>query len=370
MIWLGAEKSLKKITQSNKKIINSFIQYCEISAGKTTANKIRQSIILIAYSLNKDLSNLTLEDIRIFLGKLNKEDYSAEYKNDIKKVLRRFLKWKYKNWNEKFNELKDTKLNKVNGKLSKQDLLTPDEMKIIINSIDSLKYKTILLLLQETACRPEEILKNLKWKDIDFNKEEIKLHSSKTGETRTIPIKDSTAHLKRYKTECFYPSPKSEEKVFDMSSQALQDFLNRIENKLKFHKHLYAYLWRHSILSRMIKVLSPKVYEKYSGHSLEMGMKTYAHLDIEDLRDELYSKVYNIEELNPKEKEEIKELKKQILEMQKDNAEVKKFIKLIKNHNKKPIAKIISKKLMNNGDFEYTLLTNKKIGNIDDKIRV
>jgi integrase len=302
----GLDSIFSKLSKKNKELITDFLKYCRITAGDSSIVKIRNKIILIADTMNKDLDKIVLEDIRDFLVSLNKCDKAIATKNDTKKVLKRFLRWKYPDWSSKFNQLSDVKLNTKNEQrnISKSDLLTPDEMRIIVSSVDSLKYKTILLLMQETANRPEELLK-LKWKDIDFNSNEVKLNSAKTKETRSIPINESIKHLQRYKTECFYETPNNDDYVFPsnlskikhLTTQGLNDFLIRLERRLQFNKHLYPYLWRHSILSRMIKTLSPKVYEMYSGHSLETGMKIYSHLDTDDLKEELYSKVYEMKEL-------------------------------------------------------------------------
>ena len=306
---------LLELSAINQKNIKTFLDYCRISASESSIIKISNKIILIADTFEKPLDKLTLNDIHNFLILLNK---AIATKNDIKKILKRFLKWKYKNWSSKFNQLMDIRLNTRQEKrdLCKNDLLTSGEMHLIFNSIDSLKYKAILLLMQETANRPEEIIK-LKWKDINFSSQEIRLNSAKTGETRTIPINQSIQHLKRYKMECFYEAPGNNDYVFPspnnknkhLKTQSLNEFLRQLENKIKFKKHLYPYLWRHSILSKMIKTLSPKVYEMYAGHSLSTGMKTYAHLDTDDLKDELFNKVYAMKEITKEENEEIKCLK-------------------------------------------------------------
>ena len=287
---------LYTFSASNKRLIKEFIEYCKITAGDNSIKKIHSKIILIADTFQKELNNLSLEDVRAFLVLLNQSDKATATKNDIKKILKRFIKWNYPNWSLKFNQLSDVKLNvKQEGRrIGKIDLLSQNEMRIIVSSVDSLKYKTILLLMEETANRPEEILK-LKWKDINFNSGEVKLHSAKTGETREIPLKETLSHLNRYRKECFFDIPRNEDYIFPspnnskehLKTQTLNRFLFELEKKLKFKKHLYPYLWRHSILSKMIKTLSPKVYEMYSGHSLETGMKTYAHLDTSDLREEL-----------------------------------------------------------------------------------
>jgi len=321
-----------------------FLEYCGITAGANSLKKIKAKLDIINYFYKGKTDNLKLEDIHKFLSWVNKSNYYAKStKNDIIKVFKRYLKWKYKDWNTRFNELKDAKLNGNDGRqIDKEDLLTPDEMNLIISATHSIKYKAILLLMQETACRPEEILRNLKWKDISWNKSEIKLYSNKTERARHIPIKNSIGHLKRYRTECFPTPPKADEMVFGLSSQALSDHLNKIEKELKLTKHLYPYLWRHSILSKMIKTLSPKVYEMYAGHSLETGMKTYAHLDTDDLREELNDKIYHIEELTPSEKEELADLRKRIENIENEKKEREEKFKTLLKKWRAEIKKQIS----------------------------
>lgn len=338
----------KKFSKKNQELIVDFLKYCGITAGDSSLVKVRNKIILIVDTIKKDLDKLNLEDIRNFLALLNKSELAIATKNDIKKTLKRFLKWKYNDWSSKFNGLLDVRCNtrQEGRQLTKGDLLTPEEMKQIVNSIDSLKYKTIVLLLEETAGRPEELLK-IKWKDINFNTNEIKLNSAKTGYTRTIPINQAINHLRRYKIECFAETPRAEDYVFPsnvakkhLAVQALHDFLGRLERRIDFPKHLYPYLWRHSILSRMIKKLSPKVYEMYSGHSLEVGMKTYSHLDTDDLKEELFKNVYNLEELTPTEREDYKQLRKEFVEFKEQTiGEIKEFRKTFAKYLKEKAKK-------------------------------
>jgi integrase len=312
------------LSKRNQRLITDFLDYCAITATETTLVKIKGKAIIIADVFQKDLGKLTLKDIRDFLRILNKSNWAISTKNDTKKVLKRFLKWKYEDWSSRFNQLDDIKINGNDQRqLSKNDLLTFDEMRIIISSIESLKYKTILLLLQETAARPQELMA-LKWRDVSLGKKEIKLHSSKTDKTRHIPINESAAHLSRYKTECFSHTPRADDFVFPspkdkrkhLTGQALQDFLDRLERRLEFRKHLYPYLWRHSILTNMIKKLSPKVYQQYAGHSLETGMRIYAHLDTDDLKEELYSKIYVIEDLTGKDNKKLKAIENRIKKLE------------------------------------------------------
>lgn len=343
---LDLEEVFNTLPSQTQSILNNFMIEVSTTTSKASQKKVFLKIVQIADILEKELTKLSDDDVTKFLALLNNSDKAVATINDTKKVLKRFLRWYYADWSKRFKSFKAEKWKcsskKEARQLVKSDLLTADEMKMIVNAAESLKMKTLLLVMQETANRPEEVLK-WKWKDIDFKKKEVKLYSSKTGETRHIPINESIAHLQRYKTECFYIPPTNEDWVFPqskypdkhMTPQDLEYYLRKIEKKLKFSKHLYPYLWRHSVLSQMIKKLSPKVYEMYSGHALETGMKIYSHLDTDDLREELYKKVYEIEELTKGEKQEFEKLKKEFKDFKKEGLnEMKKYKEMFESYVK------------------------------------
>lgn len=315
------EEVYNTLSKRNQKLISDFIEYVKITASGNSIKKVFAKIVQIADIFNKDLDKLDLEDLRKFLTLLNQSGRAIETQNDTKKVLKRFIKWAYEDWSKKFKELKEikTKDGMNHEKLNAQTILTEDELQTIIGNIESLKYKSLILLMFESAGRPEEILK-LKWKDINLDAKEVKLASSKTGKIRVNPIDKSAEHLKRYKIECFYPVAKSEDYVFPslrnkekhLTVQGLHDFFSKLEKKLNLHKHIFPYLLRHTRLTQLIKKLSPKVYEEFAGHSLEVGMRTYAHLDNSDVKKEMNEKIFKIEKLTRKDQEEIKELKAEI----------------------------------------------------------
>ena len=315
------EAVLNKQTKKNKELIKEFLEYCKITASENSIKKISGKIIQIADIINKPLDSLGLEDLRKFLMVLNQSDRAIETQNDTKKILKRFIKWKYEDWSKRFKELKEVRTkNGINhDKLNSSTILTEDELQMLIGNIESLKYKSLILLMYESAGRPEEILK-LKWKDINLDEKEVKLDSSKTGRTRTNPINQSAEHLRRYKQECFFPTAKAESCVFPSSNnkekplsvQALNDFMNKLEKRLNFNKHIFPYLLRHTRLTTCIKKLSPKVYEDFAGHSLEVGMRTYAHLNNDDVKKEMNEKVFKIEKITRKDKQRIEQLEDRI----------------------------------------------------------
>lgn len=320
------ESVYKKQTLDNRKIIDAFIEYCRISAGDSSIKKIFGKIVQICDIFNKNLNEITLEDLRKFLALLNNSGRATETSNDIKKILKRFLKWKFKDWNKRFNGLEDIKQKRktTSEKLSKEDLLTPEEIEILLKSAQDLRYKVLIILLFESAGRPEEILK-LRWKDINLDEKEIKLNSGKTGGVRILPIDKSVNRLFLYKQEYPFGTPLAEDYLFPnpknrkehLTNQTISDYLKHL-GKNTINKRIFPYLFRHTRLNSIRKKLSPDVYEKFAGHSIEVALDSYSHIDNEDVRSEMFEKIYNIEQLTKEDKEELKKIKKDLAELRED----------------------------------------------------
>lgn len=330
------EDIFNTLSKANQKIINDYLTYCKAEAKETTIQKYFNKIVQIAYSIEKPLDSLSVKDINNFLALLNLSDRGTDTRNDIKKTLKRFLKWKYDDWNIRFKGLKNMrqKKKKSSEKLGKKDLLTYEELEAILRGAESLRYKAMIMLMFESACRPEECLK-LKWKDVDFQNKEVLLNSSKTGEERPVLLDKSILHLKRYFQEYPFPDVKDDDLIFpndkrdcSISNQAVNDYLRKLSLRT-IKKKLYPYIFRHTRLHEIRPKLSVEAYEKIAGHSMEVALEHYGHMENEEAREEMLSKVYNIEELTETEKKEIEELKKEIIKLKKQNEKDKELKKVL-----------------------------------------
>jgi hypothetical protein len=107
-----------------------------------------------------------------------------------------------------------------------------------------------------------------------------------------------------------------------LTTQAYDNFLLTRERELKglrelgFSKHIHGYSLRYSILAKAHKKLKPKNYEMFAGHSMETGLKYYAHLDTDDLKEDLDANFYEVKENGTIKEHEyeirIKQLEKQL----------------------------------------------------------
>ena len=288
----------------DKELINNFLVFCGGTAGKTTINKYRAVLIKICDVFGGDLKSIDLVRLRNFLNILNQSDLLPATKNKIRKVLKRFLRENYDDWSSRFKELRDIKCESdINqDKINANTILRLDEVESLVRGSEFLRDKAMIMLFFETAARPEEVLK-LRWKDINLDKGDVKLKSSKTGNLRINPIQNSIVHLQRYKNEFpflnlvsddfVFPSPVDRNKYISESTVSIH--VKRLGKRV-LKRDIFLYLIRHTRATQLQKVLPAKIYEKFMDHSIDTASR-YSHLDKDDIRDSMFEHVYKVEEL-------------------------------------------------------------------------
>jgi len=329
------KRALKPLYKTFKKkdrdMIEEYLVFCGGTPGKSTLAKYKRTMIKACDVIGGDLDKIDLKRLREFLNVLNQSNLRPATKNEVRKVFKRFLKEHYSDWSSRFKQLDDIKgeaeinQDKING----NTILRNNEIETLVRGCESLKYKSLIMLMYESAGRPEEIL-NLKWRDVNLNRGDVKLKSSKTGNVRVNPIQESIIHLKRHKQEYPFPNVNNDDLIFPsvynrdkvQSLPAFGMYLKKLGfNILK--RPIFPYLIRHTRATELQKTLPAKIYEKFMDHSIETATR-YSHLDKEDVRDAMFKNVYSVEELAPekkhkleKENEEIratlKEVQKQLL---------------------------------------------------------
>jgi integrase len=312
---LGTKRIEETLSDEDKNILDEFCSFCRVSASeKRVKEKIRTYMLQIRDLIEKPYDKWTLKDIQGFMILLNDCDKTEWTKNDIKKILRRFLRWKYKK-----DEDLETMLSLIKCKSDKEafnqvkvnenTLINLEEFEKMLKSANTLKQKAILSILFETACRPQE-LRMLKWADVKLDGEigSVTLYSGKTRKTRTIPIKDSITHIKRYKQEYEYPDVRDDDWIFPtqrdrtqpLSNNALPVMFKRLSKKAGLNRNIFPYLCRHSRITTLSNSLTAQMMSKFAGHSIKQT-EMYTHLSSEDLR-KAFSKIYNVKEITPDQK--------------------------------------------------------------------
>ena len=233
-------------------------------------------------------------------------------------------------------------------KVNSDTIIKESEVPVLMRGTESIKYKTLIILSWETAGRPQEIL-DLKWEDIDFENQSIKLRCSKKGgKMRVLPIQESKAHLERLRDEWTFINRTKEDFVFvgnvrnkRLSNTQWEGELKKIGIKT-INRDITPYLLRHGKLTLVQDILPPKTYEDFADHSLAVASR-YRHPSQGKLLDSMKEGLYKIKKLTPQEKSrigeletELKQQKKDMKDMQDTYKKMKSIIKSIEDNNLVP----------------------------------
>lgn len=318
-----SETTYDKLSVKNKKVLDSWLHEKSIlSKSEKRAGNRKRAIIKLLDFIGKDFDKITYEDYVSIASALSKSKNGIKQSNGDRYFIKRFLQDNFEDCEKKFKGFKLLKL-EIEGedkKLSAKELLTELEIDKMMRATSDMKKISLIAVLSVSGARPEELLK-LRWCDVDFSKNLVYLYSGKTKKKRVVPIGSAINHLKRLKGESrasdndlLFPSVRGN-KIITIAG--LNFMLKDLAQKSKIKKRVWAYLFRHTRLSFLITKLSPKVYEEVAGHSLQMGMRNYAHLSQDKIIQEMKENVFKIEELKPEEKDRLALLEEKIRRLEK-----------------------------------------------------
>lgn len=328
----------KKLKKSEKEIIELFLRKATATAGKRRVDEYKRVLTQFRYIVKKDFDNITINDAREFLALLNESDRTRATKNDIKATIKRFLKWRFKDWWERFDELSDFKLKfGVNEqKINKGTLLSKEDIEKIMREEKKLFWKAFFITLYESGLRPCE-LRELKWQQVDLNSNgqvsEINVFATKTSRARVVYVKEATDYLKKMKelrirdADLIFHAKTDIHKP--MNRGWVSDWLKRL-SKRAIGREVNPYMLRHTRATELYvnSNIPDSVVQKFLGHSKSMK-DVYTHLSSDDVRDAMEKNVYNFEEAIPEKRKHELELK--IEKLEKDN---KLMFNAIKKRNK------------------------------------
>lgn len=320
------EDLYNKLPISEKRVVDEYLNYLKMKMNDESIQTRRRNLLHFRDVCQINFSDIDLKALRGFLLLLNQADYTNITKNEIKTQLKRFLRWKFKDWSKRFDEFKDLRLvkaGKCSQRINENNLLTPEELKLMMRASTNYRDKALLSFSYESGARPQEI-RFLKWKEIKFDEDgyaKVQLYSGKTKESRTILVKDCVIELQDWKQHFQYYDVRDDDFVFPpqrtrnkpINSSQFVHIFQRIGKRAGINRPVFPYLNRHTRLNELYKKLPEQVHKKFSGHSRSSKMtEVYSHINSDDVVESLLSKVYKVEKLSPQEKNELVELKKKM----------------------------------------------------------
>jgi len=315
------ETIFSKLPNQEQKIINDFVKYCAIGCAERKQKDIKRTVIQFRHIIEKPLNSITLKVLRDYLALLNSSGREKYTCNGIKTILKRFLKWKYKDWSKRFEELRDIKLAsnpKNTKKINANTLPKKEELEKLFKEERNLFWKTFLICLYETGMRPKE-LRHLKWKDIEFRyKGEvsiIRFHATKNDKPRVSGVKIATPYLEQLReqqnnnnttSQFVFPSNYKGKKGDPISRQLVNIWFTNLCKRV-LGRHITPYFLRHKRAREIYiekKGIKEDIGARFIGHSKSMR-DIYENMSEEDIVDTICNSIYQTEDLPPKQKHKL-----------------------------------------------------------------
>jgi len=304
------------IPEKNKEAICRFQENCfieRISTGRIT--RYLYDLRHISHWLGKNFEDVTKEDIRSLIGRIEKETfkkngmdvpYQESTKRDFRITIRKFYRWlrETEDYPEEVKWIKSTGRNCARIKLP-EEMLSEDDIKNLINVAENPRDKAFIAILYESGCRIGEML-FLRLKHINFDQYGAQLLvDGKTGYRRVRIIASAP-----YLTEWINKHPRKDDPESPlwitrdyeiMSYAALRISFKRIFKKAGVHKKINFHNFRHSRATYLANHLTEAQMKEYFGWVQSSDMASvYVHLSGRDI-DKAILQVYGITQDEKKE---------------------------------------------------------------------
>jgi len=299
-------KSIKKsrrITARNKELILNFKEHME-AEGLSLARILYYMYRMkrIAHHLKKDFDKATKSDLMQLVARINTEklnnghEYSEKSKKDFAVSLSKFYRWLNGNGEDKPDILKGKWLvTAVDSekclKVTKKDLITPTEVKSLINAANCIRDEAFIMVLYESGARCGEMI-SMKIDSIEWDSPTTIHIDGKTGE-RDVCIGEESQRLIK---EWLKKHPKKDnpnsylwvtEAAKILSPAAVSQMLKRTARRSGLKRKIWPHLFRHTRATELAKSMNPVLLCKQFGWKPHSRMPSvYLHLDTSDLKDD------------------------------------------------------------------------------------
>ena len=264
--------------------IKKYIQW--LSSKRYSPNTIKTysealKSFLIFYR-EKTITEITNEDVVIYNNEyILKNNLSSSYQNQIVNAIKLF-----------FTTIRGTKIeiDKIHRpKRSKNlpNVLSKEEIKLILNAHSNIKHKTMLSLIYSCGLRRSELL-NLKPADINSKRGIVIIKQGKGKKDRISPLSLKILEMLREYYSIYKPAiwlfegQNSGEKY---SEQSLQSVLKQALQKVGTKKPITLHWLRHSYATHLLESGTDLRYiQELLGHSSSKTTEIYTHVSTKSIQ--------------------------------------------------------------------------------------
>lgn len=282
-------------------LILAFLDHLEaLGLSKLRVAKYASALCTIFKNVKFDPAEATKRDVERVVAWINRQSFKEWTKHDLKLALRKLIQFaKYGSCDRKTpipDEASWIPLNvsEKDSRVKPELLLTPDEVKAMIRAAENERDKALISILYEAALRPGELL-SMNVGSVEFKDEYCVITVyGKTGLKR-IPIVASHRLLlnwlekhprKENLNSPLWTSLSNNSKTRRMSYHYFRKLLKSLAEKAGVNRKVWPYLFRHSCLTAMAKILTESKLELFAGWTQGSDMaRRYVHFSVRDLEE-------------------------------------------------------------------------------------
>lgn len=301
------------ICERNKELIRSFLRDCYADGlSHARVAKYAAQLKQIARMLAKPFPDVVLEDMKAFLEKVELSNRTAWSKGDYRIAVRKFWRWLDGSGSDPplVNWIKTTVADRK--KKVPSDLLTEDEIELLLKCARHPRDRAMIAVLWETGCRAGELL-TLRVKSFKAGGELCFLDvHGKTG-FRRVPIVACVPDLTKWLTfhpgrddpnsPLWVPSDTNSRHPY-LTYSSFTNQLRRLVSRAGIKKRVHPHLFRHSRATFLANKLTEAQMKHFFGWTQGSEMASvYVHLSGRDIQDsilQLYGKTPSKSAQQPK----------------------------------------------------------------------
>ncbi len=312
--WIKKIESSKDLSKKDKELILKFRDEC-LSQGQSTSATLNfvQELLVITRWVEKDLNELTKDDIKTLVRKIEGKEYTPYTKLRYKETIKKFYQflagydWSSREFPDSVKWIKTTI--KVNQRKQPEEILTKEEILGLIANTNGIRNKALVSVLYESGCRITEFL-NMKIKHVVFDDYGCVVSVKGKCGSRRIRLVSSTAHLSMWLEA--HPLLKDKEAYVWISKRRnrlsywrVVKILDYLAEESGIKKPVNPHAFRHARATHLASILTEAQMKEYFGWTQSSKMASvYVHLSGRDV-DNAILKMHGIlpdaEEKNEKE---------------------------------------------------------------------
>ena len=287
----------ESISKSSKSDIIRFVEHLQAKGlSKLRIAKYIHQLKVLAERAGKPLRRLGREDVEKLVAWINSSNYSEETKHSYKVALKKFYQWlrgcdeEAHEYPEEVRWIKTTI--KRGRRLLPEALLTPEELRRLVEAAENPRDRALILTHYESGCRISETL-SLRILNVRFDQHgAVLIVNGKTGPRRVrvivaAPALASWLNIHPLRGDLNAPlwvGMGTVGRYKPLDYDGVRALLRRLAKKAGLNKRVYTHLLRHTRATELANILTEAQMKELLGWVQSSDMPSiYVHLSGRDV---------------------------------------------------------------------------------------